>query len=280
MFNIDKLTVKEQLLFTTVRIATFKENKVITGTSFIFVNRTETEIHHFLVTNRHVVEKSEKGIIILRGRKGLITDPKNSITFNISHFASYWYFHPKPDIDLAIMPFGIITKELEKNKKEAFHLPLENIMIPSEEKLRKEIDAIEEVIFIGYPNNLYDRENYLPIVRKGITATPIYVDFNNLPIFLIDASVFHGSSGSPVFIADFRGYITRSGNHFLNKRRIYFLGILSKGFQITKSDVIRFEDNSILNAGNKEPMVNIGAVIKAKEIISMINSFRKTIAIE
>ncbi|MBA7545990.1 hypothetical protein ES705_38372 [subsurface metagenome] len=91
------------------------------------------------------------------------------------------------------------------------------------------IDTIEDILFIGYPNNLYDEENLIPIVRKGITATPISIDFNNEPVFIIDASVFPGSSGSPVLICETdieysRGY-----------RRIFFLGILSEGY-IQKSE--------------------------------------------
>jgi V8-like Glu-specific endopeptidase len=62
-----------------------------------------------------------------------------------------------------------------------------------------DLDAIERIIFVGYPNGMYDRKNYTPILRQGITATPFHLDYDGLPAFLIDASVFPGSSGSPVY---------------------------------------------------------------------------------
>lgn len=72
-------------------------------------------------------------------------------------------------------------------------------MIPNEEQI-KQMDAIEPITFIGYPNGIWDSTNLLPVARRGTTASPIEVDFEGSPRFLIDASVFGGSSGSPVFI--------------------------------------------------------------------------------
>ena len=47
---------------------------------------------------------------------------------------------------------------------------------------------------------LIDEVNNKPVVRKGITATDIRLDYNGRKEFLIDAACFHGSSGSPVFL--------------------------------------------------------------------------------
>ena len=63
----------------------------------------------------------------------------------------------------------------------------------------------EEIVFIGYPSGLRDEHNSTPLIRRGITASPIWNDFGNDPIFLIDAGVYPGSSGSPVFST--RGYV-------------------------------------------------------------------------
>ncbi|MFR3321383.1 MAG: hypothetical protein ACLTSZ_09905 [Lachnospiraceae bacterium] len=71
--------------------------------------------------------------------------------------------------------------------------------------------AIEDITFIGYPSGLYDSVNKLPIIRQGITATPIWNQFNGENVFLIDAGVFPGSSGSPVFIYNHGSYPTKDG---------------------------------------------------------------------
>jgi len=43
---------------------------------------------------------------------------------------------------------------------------------------------------IGYPSGLWDTKNNLPIVRKGITATTPYFDYNGKREFLVDIAAF------------------------------------------------------------------------------------------
>jgi hypothetical protein len=96
----------------------------------------------------------------------------------------------------------------------------------------KGLDAVEEVLFIGYPCGIWDARNLLPIVRRGITATPIYIDFSGRKQFLIDASVFPGSSGSPVFIYNAGIYWDKKSGSTVVGHRLFFLGILSEVFQM------------------------------------------------
>jgi hypothetical protein len=58
-----------------------------------------------------------------------------------------------------------------------------------------------EVWFVGYPENRFDTVNNLPILRRGYIASLPKIDFEGRKQFLIDAQVFPGSSGSPVFTA-------------------------------------------------------------------------------
>jgi len=58
-----------------------------------------------------------------------------------------------------------------------------------------------DVWFIGYPENRFDTFHNLPILRRGYIASIPKVDFNAKKLFVIDAQVFPGSSGSPVFTA-------------------------------------------------------------------------------
>jgi hypothetical protein len=68
--------------------------------------------------------------------------------------------------------------------------------IPTPEDLEN-ISAIEDIYMVGYPIALWDPYNVLPLARKGVTATPYKYDFNGKKEFLVDISVFEGSSGSP-----------------------------------------------------------------------------------
>ena len=61
------------------------------------------------------------------------------------------------------------------------------------------MEAVDEVTFVGYPNGLFDSKSGTPIARRGVTATPITLDYEGWPAFLVDAPVFGGSSGSPVY---------------------------------------------------------------------------------
>ena len=62
------------------------------------------------------------------------------------------------------------------------------------------ISHIEDVTIVGYPDGLSDTKNNLPLVRRGITASSLHYDFNGSSTFLIDAAIFPGSSGSPVYL--------------------------------------------------------------------------------
>ena len=71
--------------------------------------------------------------------------------------------------------------------------------------------------------------NKIPVIRQGITATPIWNNFKGDKVFLIDAGVFPGSSGSPVFIYNRGTYPTRDG--IAVGSRIKFVGILKETMQ-------------------------------------------------
>ena len=65
----------------------------------------------------------------------------------------------------------------------------------------------------------------MPIVRKGITATSLQLDFNNEPKFLIDAAIYGGSSGSPVYIFNQGSYSPANGG-LVAGTRLKLIGIV------------------------------------------------------
>ena len=106
-----------------------------------------------------------------------------------------------------------------------FFWSIDPSLVPKPEVLG-DLSAMEEIVFIGYPCGLRDEINSIPLIRYGITSTPVWNDFQGTPYFLIDAGVFPGSSGSPVFILNQGTYLTKSGMKIGS--RILFLGILSE----------------------------------------------------
>lgn len=100
------------------------------------------------------------------------------------------------------------------------------------------------------------------------------MDYGGEPAFLIDASVFPGSSGSPVFIANFATYMNpRTGEVFAGGSRTMFLGVLSGGFFMEQDGKI--ERRPIPTAKEEltvttEQMIDLGFVFKASTIIETI----------
>ncbi len=61
-----------------------------------------------------------------------------------------------------------------------------------------EIDVTSDIVIASYPKGFYDKVNKFPIVKSGIVASFWGANFNGLPLFLVDAPLFPGSSGGVV----------------------------------------------------------------------------------
>lgn len=269
-------SIAEQLLFTTVRIETVThEAEKRIGTGFLFSYKIEDKKYLFLVTCKHIINNTKDGYLTFikaRGEKPILGE---SHKLRINNFENRWTKHTSDKIDVAILPFDLILRHISNQGIQIFFKAIPYTLVPSDEKLR-ELDAIEDVLFIGYPAGLYDQKNLIPIIRKGVTATPVYLDFNGEKQFLIDASVFPGSSGSPVFIYEPFGYFDKKNKALVLSRRIFFLGVLSAVFKMpdTGEIIIPTRETPFVKINQ---LVDIGVVFKAKIIIEMIQKFLKEV---
>jgi S1-C subfamily serine protease len=179
-----------------------------------------------LVTNKHVLKDAAEATLQFnrdRAGKPVLGD---AVQARISPLdPSNWYGHPGPEIDVAVLPLGLALDQLVALGHRPFFRAVPESHDPYDAVV-KELDALERVIFIGYPAGLYDSANLTPIARQGLTATPIALDYNGLPAFLIDAAVFPGSSGSPVFLFDRGTVVDRAGDVTIGSR-FYLLGVLA-----------------------------------------------------
>lgn len=271
---MNELSLSEQLCYVTTRIESSNDNIVSTGTGFFFdLNIGDNKYIPLLVTNKHVVQGMTKGKFLFT-KSDNDGNPMVGNTFGIEYnveFEKQWIFHPDDEVDLCVLPINVLKKAAEQLGHKLFYKTLTTALIPDEIQ-SKSIDAIEEVLMIGYPNGLWDKKNNMPIIRKGITATPYFLDFEGEKKFLIDMSVYPGSSGSPILLYNNGSYRSKEGSLVFGNR-ILLLGIVCQVYQrcITGSvDIIQTPIASAQLASTSNIPINLGIVIKAERLFDFI----------
>ena len=264
------LSPSEQLTYSTVRIeCQLQVGDSSTGTGFFyrFAESGDSYIPA-IVTNKHVVEGTQRGKFHLNladsNGQPLVA---NHVSFSFDNFQSYWLAHPDPNVDLCIMPIAPLLNQAEAEGKRVFFITLDKSLIPTQEELTA-LTALEEIIMIGYPNGIWDAVNNMPIIRRGITATHLNLDYEGKKEFMIDAACFPGSSGSPVFLYNVGSYAVKSGATVIGSR-IKLLGVLYAGPQHTATGEIQ-----IVNVPTQQRAIafsripnNLGLVIKSQRLL-------------
>ena len=204
------------------------------GTGFI----TEYEKFNILVTAKHVVfDKDQKtnvpNLFASFNQKNAVFGHR-SVEGMKKHFGIDWSFHSNLDVDLAIIP--VLFDPAKDDIKRMSRTLYEGIDVLTEG---------EEIFFLGFPLGIKMEKVIKPIVRAGIIAL---IQENRT--FLIDANVFPGNSGSPVFLKpSIMDYGTRT---FGKIRPAKFIGIISSYISYTDVAISRqtkrtrivFEENS------------------------------------
>jgi len=264
---IEPITPAEQLMYCTARIVCPIPNStnVKTGTGFFYnIPAENNQSVPILVTNKHVIEGAASVDFVAHAssvkdakkpdsNRALMSDPKT------------WIPHPDPKIDLCALPIAEIANSTTPYP---FLRTLDPGLIKPDSELG-DLNAVEDVLMVGYPNGLWDAANNFPLIRRGITASHPGVDFdvNGVACTVVDIASFPGSSGSPVFIYN-NGAITDKKNNVTFGQRVIFLGVLFSGptFQPDGTIVIRNIPTVNVPVPAINMMLNLGYLIKAKEI--------------
>jgi hypothetical protein len=228
------------------------------------------------VTNKHVIKDAREGVMYFKEWESP-THPLygQTIKVHLTEFEKLWILHPDTSVDLAVLPFADIEKYLNTKSNRKFQYPAFNEDNLLNDSIARTVTAIEEVYMIGYPHGLRDEVNDTPVVRKGTTATPLFLNYKNKTQFLIDMPVYRGSSGSPILIYNAQSYGTRSGETVFGKRMI-LVGInfatYNKSFD---GKLVPRKTDSLdsLQLQTSLPLYNIGIVIKAQRLLDFKKVF-------
>ncbi|MGL4758586.1 MAG: S1 family peptidase [Patescibacteria group bacterium] len=251
-------SISEKLLFSTIRLEVGDSK----ATGFIYDDNGDNT-NQIIVTNRHVIEAGNGSPVVFHLH--YLDNGKISKSILKIKLDAKWQAHSNHD--LVFCPLWPIINEATKQGIFVYYQSVSSSLIPSKEDFSS-LNAIEEVVMIGYPNGLWDESNNLPIIRKGFTASHPAYSFKNKSqdidledVCMIDIAAFPGSSGSPVFLLNEFGYYDKLSNSYINKQRILLLGILYKGPVYVQKTIK--EDYTPL-------MMNLGYIIKSNVIQELI----------
>ncbi|GGS92520.1 hypothetical protein GCM10010270_75850 [Streptomyces violaceus] len=216
-----------------------------------------------MVTNKHVLEASDQITLGFLAKDPETRGPRYGERRDVPIDGSAWFGHPDPHVDVAVVPIGGIVNAID----DLFYksIPV-SLMDFTEEEIF--IDAVEEITFIGYPSGHQDPLHLTPIIRRGITATPILMPFGGKPMFLVDGSVFGGSSGSPIFLLNEGMY--RSGPTAVSAgNRMVLVGMIAASIQqVTNEPVLASHVPHIALARE----LNLGIAFNHRAILDTIDT--------
>jgi len=242
--------------------------------------------HVYLITNKHVLPTFNKSNSINFKIKQNIKDVDTFEIINIPIFDNRGNYYPYIKFDSAgedvcAIQFDNFYTTHNLHYLDTFLIPYQ-FLLDKKSIRENRIQMGNQVYFIGYPSYFFNSKNISPIVRSGFVSTDPTEDYyyskeflnaikgkfgetlqKKLNGFLIDGSVYGGSSGSLIFfilkaITENEGaLIFRSGQDIP-----YVLGIICQSF---------FDLGAPSNSIQR---VNLATAISSEVIRSTIDLFR------
>ena len=221
---------KNLFLATCKMISYSNENQLGVGTSF-FARFQDTL---FLFTTRHQIEGCTHVKILLLSDS--TSDNRETLMIPSTQFTSI------VNLDIAMCNLTDVIAE----KKITRNLRLKAFLLEDNMDYLNEIDLLDDIFFIGYPSGLIDTQNLTPLMRRCSFSSVYSDDFSGEATFIIDGSVFPGSSGSPVFHVG---------------KKVSLLGIVT-------SSVIKQNES-------ESQYLDLGKATKTKAILALVKAYLK-----
>jgi len=224
----------------------------------------------WVATNRHVLlpKVKEKEVIpdhvTFHIRKivndGIVWEP---VILDVTEFKKRLKLHTDAEVDVATLRVGdLLTESLKKGNELMSWSAVSEENLPGNNNISAEV--ADDVVIIGYPKGFYDKKNVFPIVKSGIIATQWGLNFNGMPVFLIDAKLFPGSSGSIVITKPIDFAVIDGKPLYATEKQFAFLGVYSGEPSIHK-EPIELDDMTII----RKDSFNVGTVWYAQLVVDI-----------
>jgi hypothetical protein len=242
-----------------------------TGTGFFFAFGEPPDQVLAVVTNKHVVEGA--AVMQIRLSRANTDNSRSSTidTIDVPLDHSKLCPHPSPDVDLIALPVaGVIDLLIRRNGVRPWFRMFEARHVPTADVVQS-MSPIEDILMMGFPAGISDPANNLPIVRRGITATPYRAEYDNQAQFAVDVATFRGSSGSPVLILNEGGLTVTRDGVALGGTRFLLLGVVFASFRtLANGEVVaRRVPTAVGDPVQTEHMLHLGLCVKSRMILEL-----------
>ena len=282
-FSQKKLGVLEYAYTATIKIET--EDSVVkrdgkemaygeNGTGFFYVFQTNKGAVPVIVTNRHVIQSAATVTLYFleaNGENQPVYNKQQKITLKRENLPIF--YHPDNTVDLAIIPINQVLAYFEKQKIRISYNPLNETIIPKDSVFNSTV-PMEELFLLSHPVGLESELHGLPLISKGNTATPLFLDHAARKEFLAQLPVYEGNAGAPVIVYQSNN-ITRTDEQ-MSGHRIILAGIYAatytKGFRARTVPPGHYPADA-----TKPEYENVGIIIKSqrlRDFIKLLNELK------
>jgi Trypsin-like peptidase domain len=191
------LNTTEQMMWSTYLIGSPKGM----GAGFVVFRRDPSEpdgVVPVMVTAGHLLDAVGKGPLLIGTR---MPDATGGAQVALIEFqpkrGSQRFYVRHPDHDIAAFEMHI--------PKEAASVVALPSFVNVTARDGKQLRAGEEVSFVGFPEMLPEMEGLFPVLRTGRIASYPIGSAQTGGLFIINADVYPGDSGAPVYVVGRRG---------------------------------------------------------------------------
>jgi hypothetical protein len=228
-----KLGMLEYLANTTIKIQTVDSisgdgNNTVSyggdGTGFFFLFQTAQGNVPAIVTTKRMVEKAISiSFVFLEANKDGMPLYNKQQTVTVKKTELPIFYHPEKNVDLVVIPINPLLEYFNRKKININYRTLDDSVIPSDSVMQT-LPSFENFYLLGHPSGISAALAGKPLLRKGVTATALYLDYDHQKEFLGSVPVYDGDAGAPLLV-----YETNYSNRYDAPRsggeRVFLVGI-------------------------------------------------------